>query len=425
MPPVARTPPIATALVKFGIGQSVPRKEDPRYVTGAARFTDDVSLPGQLHAAFLRSPHAHGVIRTLDVTDAAAAPGVHAVYTGEDLAELGPLPCRARMQGTDGEPAFVPRRPVLARERVRFVGEPVVAVVAGTRAQALAAVEAIVLDIDELPAVVALSAAQGPDAAVLHEERGSNLCVHYRNGDAGATAQAFERAAHRVALTLVNNRVAPSPLEPRACVASYTDDHFVLYNPSQGAYAQQGVLARAIFKVDAERVRVISGDTGGGFGIRGEVYPEACVCLFAARDLGRPVKWRGERSEMFLSDSHGRDNLTRCELALDADGRVLALRVDTLANLGAYCSAVGPLVPTLAGGRIVGTVYRIPALLHDVQCLFTNAMPVSAYRGAGRPESCYVMERLMDAAAERLELTRSAAGTSSAPRICRTPITPA
>jgi carbon-monoxide dehydrogenase large subunit len=202
----------------------------------------------------------------------------------------------------------------------------------------------------------------------------------------------------------VNNRVAPTPLEPRACVAAYEDGRFTLYNPSQGAYAQQGVIAKAIFKVDPERVRVISGDTGGGFGIRGEVYPEACVCLFAARDLGRPVKWRGDRSEMFLSDSHGRDNLTHCELALDDDGRVLALHVETLANLGAYCSAVGPLVPTMAGGRIVGTVYRIPVLHHSVRCLFTNVMPVAAYRGAGRPEACYVMERLMDAAAERLGL---------------------
>ena len=390
--------------MKFGIGQSVPRTEDPRLVTGAGRFTDDVDLPGQLHAAFLRSPHAHGVIRRLDVSAALAARGVHAVLTAEDLHELGPLPCRARITGADGEPAFIPERPVLARDRVRFVGEPLAAVIAETRAAAVAAAELIELEVDDLPPVVDLEAAAGPDAPRLHDDCPGNLCLRYENGDEAATARALASARHRVALDLVNNRVAPTPLEPRACVADYGEDGFLLYNPSQGAYAQQGVLARAIFKVDPERVRVISGDTGGGFGIRGEVYPEACVCLFAARALGRPVKWRGDRSEMFLSDAHGRDNRTRCELGLDEDGRVVALAVDTLANLGAYCSAVGPLVPTVAGGRVVGTVYRIPTLHHRVRCLFTNVMPVSAYRGAGRPEACYVMERLMDAAAEQLGL---------------------
>lgn len=392
--------------MKFGIGQSVRRTEDPRLLTGSGRFTDDVSLPDQLHAAFFRSPHPHGLIRRVDVAAAREAPGVLAVYVGDDLAELGGLPCRARLQGADGEAAYLPHRPVLARDRVRFVGEPVAAVVAQSRADAIAAAELIELDIDEMPAIVDLAGADGPDAPVLHSDRGNNLCVHYENGDAAATRDALGTAAHRVTLDLVNNRVAPTPLEPRACVGSFEDGTFTLYNPSQGAYGQQGILAKAIFKVDPERVRVISGDTGGGFGIRGEVYPEACVCLFAARDLGRPVKWRGDRGEMFLSDSHGRDNVSRCELGLDADGRILALRVETLANLGAYCSAVGPLVPTMAGGRIVGTVYRIPALHHSVRCLFTNVMPVAAYRGAGRPEACYVMERLMDAAAEVVGLER-------------------
>lgn len=392
--------------MKFGVGQSVPRTEDPRLLTGAGRFTDDVDLPGQLHAAVFRSPYPHGVICRLDVAAARRAPGVVAVYTGEDLAELGPLPCRARIKGRDGQPAYVPARPVLARARVRFVGEAVAMVVAETRREAIAALDLIDLEIDDLPAVVRMPAAVGPDAPVIHGEHGSNVCVHYVNGDVAATEAAFARAAHRVTLDLVNNRVAPTPLEPRACVASWEDGRFLLYNPSQGAFAQQGVIARAVFKVEPEQVRVVSGDTGGGFGIRGEVHPEACACLFAARDLCRPVKWRGDRSEMFLSDSHGRDNLTRCALALDGDGRVLALRVETLANLGAYCSAVGPLVPTMAGGRIVGTVYRIPHLLHDVRCVFTNVMPVAAYRGAGRPEACYVMERLMDAAAEVLDIGR-------------------
>ena len=207
-------------------------------------------------------------------------------------------------------------------------------------------------------------------------------------------------AAHIVNISVINNRVVPTPLEPRVSVASYNDGKFTLYNPSQGAVAQQGVLSRSIFHVEPEDIRVISGDTGGGFGVRGEVHPETVVCLYAARDLQRPVKWCGDRSEMFLADSHGRDNLSTATVALDKDGFMLALKIETLANLGAFCSAVGPFVPTMGGGRVVGTVYRSPHIYHSVRCIFTNTMPVAAYRGAGRPEAAYVMERLMERAAE-------------------------
>lgn len=392
--------------MKFGIGQPVPRLEDPRLVTGGGAFTDDVDLPGQLHLIMVRSPFAHGRIREVDPTAALAHEGVRAVYTASDLAALGGMPCRAVLTDRSGNPCFMPKRPLLAEERVRFVGEPVAAVVAETRQQARDAAELVLLDVDDLPPVVGLEEASSPDAPVLHEARGSNLAIHFENGDEASWLAARDKAAHLARVDLVNNRVAPSPLESRACVAEFRDGTFTLHNPSQGAFAQQGVLARSIFNVPFETVRVISGDTGGGFGIRGEVQPEAAICLFAARALGVPVKWRGDRSEMFLSDSHGRDNLTDAELALDAEGRVLGLRIHTLANLGAYCSAVGPFVPTMAGGRITGTVYRIPALYHSVHCLYTNTMPVAAYRGAGRPEACYVMERLMDEAARLLGLAR-------------------
>ncbi|MGD8416667.1 MAG: xanthine dehydrogenase family protein molybdopterin-binding subunit [Pseudomonadales bacterium] len=392
--------------MKFGIGQPVPRLEDPRLVTGRGTFTDDVNVPGQLHLAVLRSPYAHGVLREVDVSAARAHPGVHAVYTAADLDTLGGMPCRAVLTDRAGNPCFIPKRPILAEECVRFVGEPVAAVVAETRQQARDAAEQVIVEIDDLPAVVSLEEAESPDATVLHPAHGSNLAIHYENGDETGWNAAAAQAAHVVAVRLVNNRVAPSPLEPRACVGEFSDGSFTLHNPSQGAFAQQGVLAKSIFDVPFETVRVISGDTGGGFGIRGEVHPEAALCLFAARALGVPVKWRGERSEMFLSDSHGRDNLTEAELALDESGRVLGLRICTLANLGAYCSAVGPFVPTMAGGRITGTVYRVPALYHSVRCLYTNTMPVAAYRGAGRPEACYVMERLMDTAARVLGLSR-------------------
>jgi len=380
--------------------------EDPRLITGQGAFTDDVNLAGQLHLAIARSPYAHGELVGIDVDSALAAEGVQAVYTAADLADLGGMPCRAVLEDRDGKPCFIPERPVLAENRVRFVGQPVAAVVASTRAQARDAAELIEVDVEDLPAVVGLNEAVSPDSSILHPEHGSNVAIHFENGDLDAFGRAAAEAAHLITVELINNRVAPSPLEPRACVGDWRDGAFTLYNPSQGAFAQQGVLASSIFKVPFDTVRVISGDTGGGFGIRGEVHPEAVLCLFAARELGRPVKWHGDRSEMFLSDSHGRDNLTEAALALDESGRVLGLKIETLANLGAYCSAVGPFVPTMAGGRITGTVYRIPALYHSVRCLYTNTMPVAAYRGAGRPESCYVMERLMDDAARALGLTR-------------------
>lgn len=388
--------------MKFGVGQSVPRKEDPRLITGGGQFTDDLTFDDQLYLRVLRSPYAHGQVTKLDTAAAAAADGVRAVYTADDLDELGGLPCRAVLKDADGQPAFIPHRPILAEDKVCFAGQAVAAVVAESPQAAKDAVELIELEVDELPVCVDPGAALQPDTVVLHAEHGSNLCVHYQNGNGDAVDAALAASAHVVAVDLVNNRVAPSPLEPRASIGLYQNDQYVLYNPSQGAFAQQGVLAKAILKVDPEQVRVVSLDTGGGFGIRGEVSPEACICLFAARALGRPVKYTGDRSEMFLADSHGRDNLTTVTAGFDDAGSFTALRVETSANLGAYCTAVGPFVPTMAGGRIVGTVYRIPAVHHSVRCVFTNTMPVAAYRGAGRPEACYVMERVIEAAARQI-----------------------
>ena len=389
--------------MKFGMGQSVARKEDPRLVTGAGQFTADVNFANQGHLAVLRSPVAHGELRTVDVSGARTAPGVLAVLTADDLTELGGLPCRAQLTDADGRPAVLPRRPVLAERRVCFVGQAFAAVVADTLQHARDALERIAFDIEELPANVEPGAAE--DSPSLHADAPGNLCVHWQSGDGDAVDAALTGAAHVVRLDLRNNRVVPSPLEPRACVGLFEDDRYILYNPSQGAFAQQGVLARSVLKVPLTQVRVISPDTGGGFGVRGEVHPEAVLCLVAAKQLGRPVKWVGDRSEMFVADSHGRDNLTHAVLGLDARGRILALRVTTIANLGAYCSAVGPFVPTMAGGRIIGTVYKVPVVHHSVRCVFTNTMPVAAYRGAGRPESCYVMERLLETAARELAIS--------------------
>ena len=388
--------------MKFGVGQSVPRKEDPRLVTGGGEFTDDVNIEGQTYLKIFRSPYPHGDVETLDISQARDAEGVLAVYTAPDLETLGSMPCRAQLKDADGNPAFIPRRSLLAEEKVAFVGQPVAAVVAETEEAAENACELIIFDVKDIPANTNPAIALDPDTPVVHAEHGSNLCVHYQVGDAPSVDEALADSAQVVSVDLVNNRMVPSPLEPRASVGIYQDGQYLLYNPSQGAVAQKGVLASAILKVDANEVRVVSLDTGGGFGVRGEVHPEAAICLVAARELGRPVKYASTRSEMFLADSHGRDNLTTVTGGFDKDGKLQAVRVETIANLGAYCSAVGPFVPTMAGGRIVGTVYRIPHVHHSVKPVFTNTMPVAAYRGAGRPEACYVMERLLDEAALEL-----------------------
>lgn len=385
--------------MKFGIGQPVARKEDPRLVTGGGEFTDDVNREGQLHLVVFRSPYAHGKILSLDVSQARASEGVVDVYTADDVSELGTLPCRAVLTGADGKPAYIPPRHVLAIDKVCFVGQPVVAVIAHSVEAGRLAAELIEFEVQDLPANVDLGNAVSPDTSVIHPEHGSNLCVHFINGDVEEVRRAIAAADRQVTVSLVNNRVAPSPLEPRACMGEFADGGYVLHNPSQGPVAQQAVLANAVFKVPVEEIRVVSLDTGGGFGIRGEIHPEPCLCLFGAKKLGLPVKYSGDRSEMFLADSHGRDNLTTVSAGFNNLGHLQAMLVETTANLGAYCTAVGPFVPTMAGGRVVGTVYKIPQVAHSVQTVFTNTMPVAAYRGAGRPEACYVMERLLEQAA--------------------------
>ncbi len=387
--------------MKFGIGQSVTRCEDPRLITGGGQYTDDINRPNQLYIRILRSPYAHGRITELDVSAARSRPGVEAVYTASDLTSLGGLPCRAALKNAQGEPAFIPHRPILAEDKVLFVGQAIAAVVAQTPEQAADAVEAIDLSVDDLPACSDLSAALNPDTLPIHDTRTDNLCVHFEQGSATDVDQALASGAHRISVSLVNNRVVPSPLEPRATLVEPADEGFSLYNPSQGALGQRAVLAK-VFSLPADQIRVISPDTGGGFGVRGEVHSEVCVAAFAAMALNKPIKYTGDRSEMFLSDNHGRDNLTEVTGSFDTDGNLLAVRIETTANLGAYCSNAGPFVPTMAGGRIVGSVYRIPHIHHSVRCVFTNTMPVGAYRGAGRPEACYVMERLLDAAARQI-----------------------
>ncbi len=393
-------------MAKFGIGQPVRRSEDPRLLTGRGQYTDDVTLPGQAFGCFFRSPFAHATITALDTTEAAQAPGVIGIVTGADLAAdgIGTLPVQVKIKSRDGSPMPQPPRPALAQGRVRHVGDPVALVVAETLDAARDAVDLIEADFDPLPAAVDLATTLEANAPQVWDEAPGNQVFDWGMGDEAATYAAFAGAAHVVTVKLVNNRLVATPMEGRACSAAYDpgDGRFTLYVSSQGVHAIKGQLAEAIFHLPADRFRVLTGDVGGGFGMKIFLYPEYVATLYAARKFGRPVKWTADRTEAFICDDHGRDNLTTAELALDADGRFLGLRVDTIANLGAYLSNFGPFIPTNAGNRMLSGLYAIPAIYARVRGAFTNTQPIDAYRGAGRPEAAYVVERLVDVAARRM-----------------------
>ena len=398
------------SIEQFGIGQPVKRREDQRFLTGAGHFTDDIDLPGQAWGYLLRSPHAHARIRSLDTAAAKAAPGVLAIYTIADLDAEGiqEIPTQAKVPGRDGSEMFAPTRPVLARGTVRFVGDPVAYVVADSLEQARDAAELIDVDYEGLPAITDLAHAHDPGAPLVWPERGSNLCVHWQSHDGKEVEAAFAKAHKVVALDFVNNRVVGSPMEPRVAIGEWdaAEEKYTLHSPTQGVIRVQNSLAGNVFNIPKESLRVVSPDVGGGFGLRGKTFPESVLVLFAARRLGRPVKWRADRQETFLCDVHGRDHATHGEMAFDKDGKVLAMRIENIANVGAYLSDNGPRVCTAAGARVAGTVYDVPALQLSVRVTFTNTVPVCAYRGAGRPEVAYQMERLLDQGARALGLGR-------------------
>jgi carbon-monoxide dehydrogenase large subunit len=400
------------ALTQFGIGQPVPRSEDPVLLRGQGRYTDDVTLPRQAYAAIVRSPHAHGFIRRVDTTAAKAMPGVIAVYTAADMSAYGPLKCNLPLKGRDGSPIRQVPRAVLAQDKVRWVGDPVVCVVAETLAQAKDATEAVVLDIEPLPAVTTASEAAAPDAPQLYDAVPGNLVLDYHYGDAEKTAAAFAQAAHVERLAIRNTRLVVSAMEPRAAIAVHDakSDAFTLHTESQGVFGMRAQIV-AILGTSADKVRVLTGNVGGSFGMKATVYPEYICLLHAARELNRPVKWTDERSGSFVSDCHGRDHEVTGELALDAEGRFLALRITGYGNMGAYLSNVGPIPPTVNTVKNVASVYRTPLIEVSSKLTYTNTTPVSAYRGAGRPEANYYIERLIDNAAratgiDRIELRR-------------------
>ena len=404
--------PTLLELDRFAIGQPVPRSEDPVLVCGKGQFTDDVSLPGQAYAVMVRSGHAHGVIRGIDTAAARGMPGVLGVYAAADLenAGIGTLPPRQVMNNRDGTPMLSPVRYALATDKVRYVGEAIAAVVAETLAEAKDAAEAVLVDIEPLPAATTASAAAAPGAPVLYDEVPGNVGLDFHYGDSKAVAAAFASAAHVTRLQLRNNRIVVNPIEPRSAVAQYDPErrHWTLYVPGQGVFGFRNYIA-GVLGVGRDKLRVLTGRVGGSFGMKQPTYSEYYCILHAAHELGRPVKWTDDRTDSFLSDSHGRDAEMTAELALDRDGNFMAVRLTGHGNLGATYGAPGP--PTRNAVRNTLGVYKTPLIEVSTKCVFTNTTPVGAYRGAGRPEANYYMERLVETAAaetgiDRVELRR-------------------
>jgi carbon-monoxide dehydrogenase large subunit len=389
------------ATTRFAIGQSVPRVEDPMLLRGHGRYTDDVSLPGQAYMVMVRSAVGHGTIRSIDTTAAKAMPGVLGIYTSDDLKGYGTLKCIVALNNRDGTPLRKPRREALAVGKVRYVGDPVACVVAGTLAEAKDAAEAVKVEIDPLPVVVTAEAATLDGAPQLYDDVPHNVALDYQFGDPAAVEAAFAKAAHVTRLKMSNSRVAINPMEPRAAVGVYADNRYTLHASSQGVFSMRGNIAD-IMGVDAKDVHILTGQVGGSFGMKAMVFPEYICLLHAARVLGRPVKWTDERSGSFLSDGHGRAAEVTGELALDKDGNFLAVRLTVFSDVGAFLAPFGPFMGSLSTVKNFQGMYRTPLMEVRAKCVFSNTVQLTAYRGAGRPEGNYYTERLIDFAAAEL-----------------------
>ncbi len=391
---------------KDGIGASTPRREDLRFLTGNGRYTDDINLRGQAHAYFLRSQMAHGKITAIMTRQAESMPGVVRIFTAKDFEGVGGLPCGWQVTDRHGAVMQEPKHPVLAEGKVRHVGDPIAVVVAETLEQARDAAEAISVDIEELPAVIDMKAALKDGAPKVHDDLTSNLCYDWGfvEENKAAVDAAFASAAHTVSLELVNNRLVANPMEPRVAVGDYDpwDDMHTLYTTSQNPHVIRLLMGAFVLGIPEHKLRIVAPDVGGGFGSKIFHYAEEAFCTFAAKALKRPVKWTASRSEAFISDAQGRDHVTRMELALDADHNFVAIRTDTYANMGAYLSTFAPSVPTWLHGTLMAGNYKTPLIYVNVKAMFTNTVPVDAYRGAGRPEATYQLERIIDKAAREL-----------------------
>ncbi len=395
-------------MTKFGIGQALTRREDQRLITGTGQYIDDLSLPNEAHLAFVRSPHAHARIAAIDVASAKAAPGVIAVLTGAELAKdgIGSFPLGPGLADANGKPRGAPPYYPLAIDHVRFVGEAVAAVIAQTRAQAEDAVEKVAVEYQELPAVTTIDGALAKGAPQVWPEAPGNVAAQMQWGKPDACAAAFAKAKHITKLSLHNQRLIPVTMEPRGSVAEFdkASGRITLHTSCQNPAGLQQTLAEAILKVPMDRVRVRVPDVGGGFGMKTMLYPEDAVCAYAARKLGRPVHWRASRSDEFLAGTHGRDQTNRAELAFDADGKILGLKVDIVGNVGAYGSSPGAIIVLAIGPKVITGVYHVPALDLRARAVLTHTNLVSAYRGAGRPEAIFLIERLMDQAAAEMRM---------------------
>ncbi|HWX48887.1 MAG TPA: xanthine dehydrogenase family protein molybdopterin-binding subunit [Roseomonas sp.] len=397
-------------MAKFGLSQPVRRIEDPRLLQGRGRYTDDISVAGALHAYVLRSPHAHARILSIDTSAATALPGVHAILTGQNWLDdgLGEIPCAIPLKNRDGTPRAETPRYGLAVGTVRHVGDGVAFVIAETYQQARDAAEAVFVDYEILPACTDLAHAMDPDQPQIWDGAPKNVCFDWATGDKEKTDALFTQAAHVTKLTVVNNRIVVNSMETRGALAEYdaASGRFTLHAGTQGSWLVKDFLANSVFHLPPENFRVITPDVGGGFGMKLYMYPEYALCCWAARRLNRPVKWVSERMEAFQSDTQGRANLTTGELALDKDGKFLALRTRNLADMGGYLSTFAPFIPTGAGTKVLASVYGFQTIYANVLGILTNTVPVDAYRGAGRPESNYLVERLIDAAAREMGIDR-------------------
>ena len=390
------------------IGARIERKEDYRFLTGAGQYTDDLTLPRQAHAAFVRSQHAHAKLRSVKLDKAKQAPGVLGIFTGEDLAaaKLGGLPCGWLITDVNGQPMKEPPHPCLAQGKVRHVGDQIAIVIAETEDQARDAAELVEVDYEVLPAVVDGSKARAKGAPQLHEAAPDNTCYVWAIGDKAVCDAAFAKAAHVTKLDFINNRLIPNAMEPRVANGHYSraDDSYTLYVASQNPHVERLLMTAFVMGLPEHKVRVVAGDVGGGFGSKIYLYGEDVAVTWASKQVNRPVKWTSDRSEAFLSDAHGRDHHTVAELAMDKNGKFLGMRVKTTANVGAYLSTFASCVPTILYATLLAGQYKTPVIHCEVTAVFTNTTPVDAYRGAGRPEAAYVVERLVETAAREMKL---------------------
>lgn len=390
------------------IGAGVKRKEDYRFLTGAGQYTDDVVMPQQSYGVFLRSPHAHAKIARIEIEAALKSPGVIGIFTGKDMAgeNVGGLPCGWLIHSTDGSPMHEPPHPVIAHDKVLHVGDQVALVVAESVKEAKDALELIEVDYDELPATVDTASASDAGQPLVHDSVPDNVCYNWGHGDKAATDAAFAKAAHVTTLDIVNQRLVPNAIEPRAVNASYSkhDDSYTVYVANQNPHVERLLMAAFVLSLPESKLRVIAPDVGGGFGSKIFLYPEDVALTWASKKVGRPIKWVAERSEAFLSDAHGRDHVTKAELALDKDNKFIGMRVHTTANMGAYLSTFASSIPTVLYATLLAGQYTTPAIYAEVKAVFTNTVPVDAYRGAGRPEATYVVERLVETAARELNI---------------------